>query len=105
MSMTFYLPLTFLRETRREYQIETKQYTKQEAENLANKNLKEFCKELSEKGVQIIENNVMIVTDGKNCTASGDIKVIEPIGIRKATSITDLTQEGQMEDESDGDGN
>ena len=47
----------------------------------------------------------MIVTDGKNCTASGDIKVIEPIGIRKATSITDLTQEGQMEDESDGDGN
>ena len=87
------------------YQIETKQYTKQEAENLANKNLKEFCKELSEKGVQIIENNVMIVTDGKNCTASGDIKVIEPIGIRKATSITDLTQEGQMEDESDGDGN
>lgn len=102
---TFYLPLTFLRETRREYQIETKQYTKQEAENLANKNLKEFCKELSEKGVQIIENNVMIVTDGKNCTASGDIKVIEPIGIRKATSITDLTQEGQMEDESDGDGN
>lgn len=100
---TFYLPLTFLKETRREYQTEPKQYTKQEAENLANKNLEEFCKELSEKGVQIIENNVMIVTDGKNCTASGDIKVIEPIGVRKATSITDLTQEGQMEDESDGD--
>ena len=71
----------------------------------ANKKLEEFCKELSEKGVQIIENNVMIVTDGKNCTASGDIKVIEPIGVRKATSLTELPQEGQMEDESDGNGN
>ena len=45
----------------------------------------------------------MIVTDGKNCTASGSLKVIEPIGSRKATSMTDLPQEGQMEDESDGD--
>ena len=102
---TFYLPLAFLRETRKEYQIESKQYTKQEAENLANKKIAEFCKELSEKGVQIIENNVMIVTDGKNCTASGDIKVIEPIGVRKATSLTELPQEGQMEDESDGNNN
>jgi len=100
---TFYLPLILLRETRREYQVETKQYTKEEAETLANEKLKEFCKELSEKGVQIIENNVMIVTDGKNCTASGSLKVIEPIGSRKATSMTDLPQEGQMEDESDGD--
>ncbi len=102
---TFYLPLLFTRETRREYQIETKLYTKKEAETLAQENLKEFCKELSEKGVQIIENNVMIVTDGKNCTASGSLKVIEPIGTRKATSITDLTEEGQMEDESDRDSN
>ena len=47
----------------------------------------------------------MIVTDGKNCTASGSLKVIEPIGTRKATSITDLTEEGQMEDESDRDSN
>lgn len=100
---TFYMPLVFIRETRKEYQIETKHYTKQEAENLANEKLKEFCKELSEKGVQIIENNVMIVADGKNCTASGDIKVIEPIGVRKATSMADLQQERQMEDESDGD--
>lgn len=99
---TFYLPLLFIRETRKEYQIEAKKYSKKEAENLAKENLEEFCKELSEKGVQIIENNVMIVTDGKNCTASGSLKVIEPIGTRNATSITDLPEEGQIEDESDG---
>lgn len=102
---TFYLPLTFLRETRKEYQIKLRQHTRQEAERLANKNLSEFCKELSEKGVQIIENNVMIVTDGKICTASGDIKVIEPIGVRKATDMAEPSREGQSEDEPDGNGN
>lgn len=100
---SFYLPLVFLKETHKEYQMEAKRYKKEEAENLAKQKLEEFCKELSEKGVQIIENNVMIVTDDNTCTASGSLKVIEPIGIRKATSITDLPQEGQMEDESDGD--
>lgn len=102
---TFYLPLMLTREIRKEYQIEAKIYSKKEAEALAQDNLKEFCKELSEKGVQIIENNVMIVTDGKNCTASGSLKVIEPIGIRKATSITEQPEEGQIEDESDGNSN
>ena len=72
---------------------ETKQYTKKEATSLAEQKLDEFCKELAEKGVQIIENNVMIVTDGKSCTASGTLKVIEPIGTRRATSITDQPQE------------
>ncbi len=99
---TFYLPLQILRETRREYQTEKKRYTKEEAKQLAKEKLNDFCKELTEKGVQIIENNVMIVADEKNCTASGSLKVIEPLGARKATSITDIPQEGQKEDESDG---
>lgn len=102
---TFYLPLIFIRETYKEYKIEKKQYTKAEAEQLAKEKLNEFCEELTQKGVQIIENNVMIVTDGKNCTASGTLKVIEPIGKRKATTITDIPQEGQMTDESDGNSN
>lgn len=102
---TFYLPLIFTRETYREYRVEKKQYTKSQAEQLAKEKLNEFCEELTEKGVQIIENNVMIVTDGKNCTASGTLKVIEPIGERKTTTITDIPQEGQMTDESDGNSN
>lgn len=102
---TFYLPLRLIRETCKEYQTVEKQYTSAEAKQLAEEKLKEFCEDLTEKGVQIIENNVMIVTDGKNCTASGTLKVIEPIGTRKATSITDILQEGQIEDESDGNSN
>ncbi|MCI8483567.1 MAG: sporulation protein YqfD [Lachnospiraceae bacterium] len=99
---TFYLPLLFTKETCKEYKTEKKRYSKQEAEQAARAKLEEFCAELTQKGVQIIENNVMIVTDGKNCTASGTIKVIEPIGTRKDTTITEIPQEGQIEDESDG---
>ena len=99
---TFYLPIQLIRETQREYQEAPKKYSKDEAMQLAKQKLEDFCKELTEKGVQIIENNVMIVTDEKNCTACGTLKVIEPIGVRRATSITDISQERQMEDESDG---
>lgn len=52
-----------------------------------------------------MENNVMIVTDTKSCTASGTLTVIEPIGERKATAATDIPQEGQMEHGSDGENN
>lgn len=102
---SFYLPLSVTKEVYREYQREKKQYTKPEAEQTAKEKLNEFCEELTQKGVQIIENNVMIVTDGKNCTASGTIKVIEPIGTPKETVLTDIPQEGLIEDESDGNSN
>ncbi len=46
----------------------------------------------------------MIVTDEKNCIASGTVRVIEPIGVRRATAMTDTQQEGQIENESDGNG-
>lgn len=100
---TFYLPLHLNKETYREYKIEKKKYSKKEAKQLANEKLNEFCKELTQKGVQIIENNVMIVVDEKNCTSSGSLTIIEPIGVRKATEITEIPQGGQTEDESDGD--
>ncbi len=102
---TFYLPLAFTKETSKEYRTERKQYTKKEAEQAAKAKLDQFCEELAQKGVQIMENNVMIITDGKSCTASGAIKVIEPIGTRKGTVLTDIPQEGQMEHGSDGEDN
>ena len=102
---TFYLPLAFTKETAKEYRTERKQYTKNEAEQAAKAKLDQFCEELTQKGVQIIENNVMIVTDTKSCTASGTLTVIEPIGERKATAATDIPQEGQMEHGSDGENN
>ena len=101
---SFYLPLVFWKETYKEYHLERQKYGEAEAKKLAEENLDEFCQELAQKGVQIIENNVMIVTDEKNCIASGTVRVIEPIGVRRATAMTDTQQEGQIENESDGNG-
>ena len=99
---TFYLPAALNQKTFREYKMVQKKYTKEEAKQEAEDKLEQFCKKLTQKGVQIIENNVMIVTDGKKCSASGSIKVIEKIGTQKDSAISEETQEGQITDESDG---
>ena len=62
-----------------------------------------MSKKLKQKGVQILENHVIIVVEGEVCRAAGDLKVIEPIGTRQATEITEVQQEGQHTDESDRD--
>lgn len=106
---SFYLPLVLVKEVSKEYRMEEKIYTKKEAEALAESKWKEFCEKLEQKGVQIIENNVMIVADGKICMASGEVKVIEPVGIRQDSAVTELPadtkKEGQETNESDGNDN
>lgn len=98
---TFYLPLVWIKETHKEYQLMEKHYSKEEAKKRAEWKLKEFSEKLTQKGVQIIENSVIIVTDKKYCRASGTLKVIEQIGKSQATVIEE-PQEGQIKDESDG---
>lgn len=102
---TFYLPVVLYRKTYKEYEIVKRKYTKEEAVQTAENKLNEFCKNLTQKGVQIIENNVMIVADEKNCRASGTLKVIERIGKGQAAVISEEVQEGQKTDESDGENN
>ena len=77
-------------------------YAKKDAEQLAQNKLIEFCKKLQQKGVQIIENNVMIEAGEEFCISDGTIKVIEPMGKPRATTIDEIQQEGQNNDESDG---
>lgn len=99
----FYLPFVWCKEQAFEYRIQRKTYTEEEARQLAEEKLQEFCKKLKQKGVQILENHVIIVVEGEVCRAAGDLKVIEPIGTRQATKITEVQQEGQHTDESDRD--
>lgn len=105
LSENFYLPLKLYRETAKEYNIQKKQYKAEEAIKIAQRKLDNFCEKLKEKGVQIVENNVMIVIKGKICQAEGSLKLIEPIGKRQTTEIVEIPQEGQITDESDGDSN
>ena len=77
---TYSLPISFIRHTRKEFQPVRKSYTKQQAGEHAKERLQKFLEQLSEKGVEIIENNVTIGIDGETCQAKGTIIVIEPIG-------------------------
>ena len=97
---SFYLPMVFYKETMKEYEKVPKTYSTEEAKQLVQKTLDEFCEKLKQKGVQIIENNVIIVTEGNRCIAKGDIQVIEAIGTRQAVERQEIQQEGQMIDES-----
>jgi len=98
---SFYLPVVLYKEVSKEYVIEPKIYQKSEAEGILREKLMEFCEKLEQKGVQIIENNVIIVAEGKRCTAKGELIVIEPIGVREPTTTIEIQQEGQKINESD----
>lgn len=77
---TYSLPLSFTRYTRKEFKPVRKQYTKETANKRAKERLQKFIEGLSEKGVEIVKNNVTIVVDGESCKAEGTITVIESIG-------------------------
>ncbi len=102
---SFYLPFVWCKEDAFEYRLVKKTYTQEEAQALAENKLQEFCEKLRQKGVQILENHVIIVVEDTVCRASGELVVIEPIGQRQAAAVTEVQQEGQHTDESDGDGN
>lgn len=77
---TYYLPFTMTVNTVREYKPTAKTYNKTEAEERAKELLDKFLKELIEKGVEIVKNNVKITIDGEKVTAKGTIIVKESIG-------------------------
>ena len=76
----FYLPVFFGKITEKEYENYSTIYDKDTANNIANEHLQQFCTELQQKGVQIVEKDVKIVVDQNSCFASGYIYVIEKNG-------------------------
>ena len=80
---SFYLPIVLCKEVTKEYVIEKMTYTDVEAEALAKKKLEDFCRKLSEKGARIEDNQVAITFVNGSCMASGEIKVVEPMGMRQ----------------------
>lgn len=83
---TYYFPFSIKISTVREYKPMRKVDSGEEAVEKAKSRLDKFQKNLSEKGVEIVGNNVKISLSGEICTAKGTIQVIEPIG--KLTPIT-----------------
>lgn len=98
----FYLPVWLTRSSYEEVKKQQKTYTEAEIRQIATKNLANFLKDLEEKGIQIIEKNVMIKKTGKNYVVSGTIFVHESIVSYQPTeTVTIPEEERQQTDESD----
>lgn len=99
LSSNFFLPFFLETTIYKEYNVVEKQYSEEEAIQIENMRLKRFCKKLMEKGVQIVENNVIIEVNNQSCIGNGKITVIEPIGTLQETEILEVptrtdTEEG-----------
>jgi similar to stage IV sporulation protein len=61
-----------------------------------------FCDKLTQKGVRIVENDVMIEQGSGLARASGTVTVVTPAGVYAQTEQITLPQvEGNLEDESE----
>jgi len=95
------IPLFFGSVVHREYQNVEYRYTLEEAKVLLNQKLMVFLSSLEEKGVQIIEKNVRIDTDGSTWAATGELLVQEPVGVSTETTKTDAVEDPSMEESGD----
>ena len=89
----FYLPIYLGKIKAKEYITYECLYTKEEENDKGTRIHQEFVKNLLEKGVQIIENNVKIQDDGSNCAVNSYVLAVEAIGEQQTI------QEEQMKTE------
>lgn len=92
---TYALPISLFRYERKEFTPVRKSYSKESATIHAKQRLQKFLDELSEKGVEIVRNNVKIVIDDEICKGEGTISVLEPIG--KIRQIRNQDSKGAIE--------
>lgn len=98
----FYLPIYFTTTIYEEYENLEKTYTEEEIRKLAGKHLTNYLAELEEKGIQILEKNVIIEKKNRKYVAKGTVTVLQSIVSRQPTEILNTTsEERQLTDESD----
>lgn len=84
---TYFLPVSFTISERREYTPVLYTYTEEEARERAGVRFQRYIEDLSEKEVEIMENNVTIEFRDGDCYASGSVVVWERIGYGRALSL------------------
>lgn len=89
----FYVPITLGEYTIRKYETVQKKYTKEEAKGVAKERVREFCENLTEKGVEILENNVTIEVNGKECQTTGRFVLVEKLGIRSPVEKIEVKEQ------------
>lgn len=101
----FCLPFSLNIKTTREYIPKDSEYDQKQAVRIVKDNLEQFCKNLSEKGVQLLEKNVKIVCDGKKCIATGNLVILNRVKKRQETEIILIQKEESESYESGGTNN
>lgn len=74
----FYLPISIMKTTISEYNMEYAMYTEAEATTLANQRLLRYLEELDRAGVAILEQRVEVKIENGTCKSAGKIIVEEP---------------------------
>lgn len=98
----FYLPFYLQKDTYREYEKKTHEVSKEEAKQIALANMEVFLSKLEEKGVQIIEKNVIMDTEKNEYVLKGTITANEKFGIYQDTKQLEVPkEEGNIENESE----
>ncbi len=100
---SFYLPFYFVKREYEECAMERQTYSFSEAKAHAKENLLEFLEKLTQKGVLILEKNVMIKKEKNKYTVSGKIVVIENTFryAPNANKLPEAGHEGNAVDESE----
>lgn len=91
----FYLPVWFGAIKIKEYNFTEQVYSKEEKTQILTEKFERFCRELEEQNVIILEKNLNITHTAKKSTATGSIKLQEPIGENR--KIIDLSSEPMVE--------
>lgn len=86
ISNNFYLPFGYKSITRTAYTLELNEYSDQEAEDILKKRLDKKIQNFTEKGVEIIQNDVKIEKADGKMLANGTLTLTEQIAILKKAS-------------------
>lgn len=98
----FYLPVYFETYLYEECKTEEKTYSKTEAAAIAQSRFAQYLANLEEKGIQILEKNVMIEKADQKYVVTGTVDAYESIVSYQPTEILEITsEERQQPNESD----
>ena len=82
----FYFPFAVLISQSHVFDVESREYTEDELKALAEQHIVTYIGKLQEKGVQIVQKNVIITNGVDKVIADGDIVVRMPVGVPEMIS-------------------
>lgn len=89
LTHSFVLPVSLTNKVYKEYKEEEAVYSQEELIKKQNEYFRLYVEELKKANVKIIENNVKIRMDKKNCVSSGTLTVLEPVNETKKINETE----------------